>query len=73
MMNAFNNDELTLMSIYNGAGTRRGLIDSLTEMRGYLAPDEKELLALTDSALQKLSAATDADYAALDLFPDFEG
>jgi hypothetical protein len=37
-----------------------------------LAPDEKELLALTDSALQKLSAIADADYAALDLFPDFE-
>ena len=71
-MNTFNNDELALMSIYNDMGTRQGLIDSLTEMRGYLTPDEKELLALTDSALQKLSASTDADYAALDLFPDFE-
>ena len=41
-------------------------------MRGYLGADEAELLALTDSALQKLDALTDADYAALDLFPDFD-
>lgn len=32
----FTHDEVSLMSIYNAAGTREGLIAALTEMRGYL-------------------------------------
>jgi hypothetical protein len=60
------------MSIYDDAGTRQGLIEGLTEMRGHLTSGEMELLSLTDSALQKLSTSSDADYAALDLFPDFD-
>lgn len=72
-MENFTFEEINLMCIYNSAGTREGLISALTEMRGYLGTDETELLALTDSALQKLTAMSDADYAALDLFPDFDG
>jgi hypothetical protein len=34
--------------------------------------DETELLALTDSALEKLRRMSDEEYAKLDLFPDFE-
>lgn len=30
----FTHDEVSLMSIYNAAGTREGLIAALTEMRG---------------------------------------
>ena len=71
-MNEFTFEEMNLMCIYNSTGTREGLISSLTEMRGYLGADEAELLALTDSALHKLETLTDADYAALDLFPDFD-
>lgn len=63
-------EEQQLMSLYN-TGTRQGLIDALTEMRGYLAADETELRALTDSALSKLNRMTDAEYDALDLIPDF--
>ena len=48
------------------------MIAALTEMRGYLEPDEDELRTLTDSALSKLGRMTDAEFAALDLFPDFE-
>ena len=33
----FTHDEVSLMSIYNAAGTREGLIAALTEMRGYQA------------------------------------
>ena len=33
----FTHDEVSLMSIYNAAGTREGLIAALTEMRGYHA------------------------------------
>lgn len=71
-MDEFTHDELTLMSIYNGAGTLQGLIDSLTNMRRYLANDEAALRKLTDSTLSKLSAICDPDYAELDLFPEFE-
>ena len=66
----FTNDEINLMCIYN-TGTREGLITELTQMRGYLGAEETELLALTDSALGKLRGMGDAEYAALDLFPDF--
>lgn len=67
----FTHDEVSLMSIYNAAGTREGLIAALTEMQGYLDAEEAELRELTDSALAKLCDITDAEYAALDLFPDF--
>jgi hypothetical protein len=70
-MNAFTNDEMNLMCIYN-TGTREGVMDALVAMREYLEPEEKELLDLTDSVLDKLEAMTDADFAALELFPDFD-
>lgn len=70
-MNAFTNDEMNLMCIYN-TGTKEGMMDALTAMREYLEPDEKELLDLTDSVLGKLETITDADFAALELFPDFD-
>ena len=66
-------EEQSLMCIYNSDGTREGLIAALTEMRGYLGPDEPELLALTDSSIEKLTAMSDDGYAALDLYPDFDG
>ena len=68
----FTHDEVSLMSIYNAAGTREGLIAALTEMRGYLDAEEAELRDLTYSALAKLRDITDAEYAALDLTPDFD-
>ena len=71
-MNDFTQYELTLMSIYNGSGTRQGLIDEMTAMRAYLDADEAELRTLTDSAIKKLGAITDKEYAALELMPDFE-
>lgn len=71
-MNNFTQDELNLMSIYNASGTREGLLRELREMRGYLAADEAELRALTDSAIEKLEAISDEEYAGLDLFPEFD-
>lgn len=68
----FTNDEVNLMCIYN-TGTREGLIAELTQMCGYLGAEETELLALTDSALEKLRNISDRQYAALELFPDFNG
>ena len=70
MMN-FTNDELNLMCIYD-TGTRTGLIAALTTMREQLEEDETELIQMTDSAIQKLNAMSDADYETLELFPDFD-
>ena len=64
-------EEQQLMALYNNAGTRDGLIDELTEMRSYLSEGDSDLAELTDSALSKLEAMTDEEFAALDLIPDF--
>lgn len=67
-MGNFTFEEMNLMCIYN-TGSRTGLIDSLREMRGELAPEETELRELTDSALGKLQAMSDAEFAELELYP----
>ena len=70
-MNVLTFEEMNLLCIYN-PGSRQGAIEALTEMRGYLTPEETELLDLTDSTLAKLRAMTDADFDALELYPDFD-
>ena len=65
-------EEQQLMALYNGSGTRAGLIAELKQMRSYLGDGDGDLRELTDSAIGKLEAMTDADYAALDLTPDFD-
>ena len=70
-MNALTFEEMNLLCIYN-PGSRQGAIEALTEMRGYLTPEETELLDLTDSTIAKLRAMTDADFDALELYPDFD-
>ena len=66
----FTNDELNLMCIYD-TGSRMGLIEALSTMREQLEADETELLQMTNSAIKKLCAISDEDYAAMELFPDF--
>ena len=70
-MGNFTFEEMNLLCIYNN-GSRTGLIDALTEMRGGLSPEEAELRELTDSALSKLQAMSDAEFAELELYPDFD-
>ena len=70
-MGNFTFEEMTLMCIYN-TGSRTGLMEALTEMRGELSPEETELRELTDSALMKLQAMSDAEFAQLELYPDFD-
>ena len=70
-MNDFTFDEMNLMCIYN-TGTREGLMAELTEMRKELQADETELLSLTDSTLEKLGRMSAEDFAALELYPDFD-
>lgn len=68
----FTFEEMNLMCIYNSTGTRQGLISTLRDMSGFLEPEETELRALTASALSKLEAMSDAEYAELELVPDFD-
>ena len=70
-MGNFTFEEMNLLCIYN-PGSRQGAIEALTEMRGYLTPEETELRELTDSALMKLQAMSDAEFAQLELYPDFD-
>ena len=70
-MRTFTFEETNLLCIYN-TGSRKGLIEALIEMRGELLPEETELRELTDSALSKLQAMSDAEFAELELYPDFE-
>ncbi len=68
---SFTNDEMNLMCIYN-TGTREGTLDALTAMREYLTPEETELRDMTDSVVEKLKKMSDAEFTALDLYPDFD-
>ena len=67
----FTNNELNLMCIYD-TGTRMGLLEALATMKEVLEPEETELREMTDSVIDKLSAMSDAEYAELELFPDFD-
>ena len=69
-MGTFTFEETNLLCIYN-TGSRAGLVEALTEMRGELSPEEAELRELTDSALSKLQTRSDAEFAELELYPDF--
>ena len=70
-MSDFTFDEINLMCSYN-TGTRAGLMQELTDMRGQLEPDETGLRELTESALRKLGGITDKQFAELELVPDFD-
>lgn len=69
-MGNFTFEEMNLMCIYN-TGSRESLMRELREMRGYIGADQPELLAMTDSALQKLEKISDEEFTKLELFPDF--
>ena len=69
-MKNFTYEEDNLMALYN-TGNRERLIEVLTEMRSYLTWSEVELRDLTDSTLDKLAGMTNAEFDALELYPDF--
>ena len=66
----FSYEEINLMALYN-TGNRERLIEVLTEMKTYLTLSETELRDLTDGTLDKLIGMTDAEFDALELYPDF--
>ena len=66
----FSYEEINLMALYN-TGSRERLIEVLTEMKTYLTLSEAELRDLNDGTLDKLAGMTDAEFDALELYPDF--
>lgn len=72
-MSKFNVEETNLMCIYN-TGSRSGLLSQLTQMQTHLEPDERELLELTQSVVDKLNAMSDDEFDSItgELIADFE-
>ena len=63
-----------MIALYNSGGDRASALAELREVRDYLLKDvpvDAEILALLESTIFKLESMSDADYAALDVFPDF--
>lgn len=72
-MSRFTVEESNLMCIYN-TGSRTDLLSELSEIQSHLAADETELLTLTKTVMNKLSAMSDEDFESFsgELIPDFE-
>ena len=60
-MDKFTVEEINIICIYN-TGTREGLLDELSEMQTYLEQDEMELIELTKSVINKISAMSNDDF-----------
>ena len=60
-MDKFTVEETNLICIYN-TGTREGLLDELSEMQTHLEQDEMELIELTKSVIDKISAMSNDDF-----------
>lgn len=60
-MSRFTVEETNLMCIYN-VGSRTDLLSELSEMQKHLQADETELLYLTKTVMDKISAMTDAEF-----------
>ena len=72
-MSRFTVEETNLMCIYN-VGSRTDLLSELSAMQKHLQADETELLDLTKTVMDKLSAMNDAEFENIsdELRGDFE-
>lgn len=72
-MSKFTVEERNLICIYN-TGTRTDLLSELEEMKTHLGKDETELLELTQSVMDKITAMNDGDFDIIttELIADFE-
>lgn len=57
----FTRDEQMLMILYN-PGSRTGLIEELSKVRGMLTREDKDLKKMVDGLLPKLNQISDTDY-----------
>ena len=63
-MDKFTIEETNLICIYN-TGTKESLLDELSEMQTHLEQDETELLELTKSVMDKVTAMSNDDFDSL--------
>ena len=63
-------DEQMMILLYN-PGSRPGLVSKLHEIQRCLTPEETELMALIQRVLTKIEVMTEAEFAGLELLPDF--
>lgn len=72
-MRNFTVEEANLLCIYDTSNRER-LMDQLTGVSAYLAPEDTEMRELIRSCKEKLRFMSDEDYAALSssLVPDYE-
>lgn len=73
IMSKFTVEEMNLMCIYN-TGSRIGLLSELTEIQSHLEQDERELLELTQSVMDKLCVMSDDEFGSIteELVADFD-
>ena len=69
IMSRFTVEETNLMCIYN-VGSRTDLLSELSAMQKHLQSDETELLALTKSVIDKLTAIDDAEFESIYLLQE---
>jgi hypothetical protein len=71
-MSKFTVEESNLICIYN-TGSREGLVSELTQMKTHLAKDETELLELTQSVVDKITAMSDVEFDSItvEMIADF--
>ena len=65
----FTDDECMLMMLYS-PGKRPWLIEEIKTMQKSLTGRDRNMRSWTASLLAKLAEMTDAEYEALDLYPD---
>ena len=68
MSELFTVEEINLIGIFD-TGTRNALIAELIDATGFF--EDEELLEIAVSSLEKLSQMSDADFAALGIYPDY--
>lgn len=66
----FTEEEKQLITLYC-TGSREDLIRALTQMRGDLSQEERELTVLCNLVLTKLKQISDEEFSALDLGPEY--
>lgn len=72
-MGKFTVEETNLICIYN-TGSRIGLLSELSQMRNHLEQDETELLELSQSVMDKVTAMSNDEFDSIvaELIADFE-
>ena len=70
MYELFNIEEINLMCIFD-TSSRDALVEEITAVISDF--DEPELVEIAENIIAKLESISDADFTALELYPEYEG